>query len=102
MVDAVGDQLFGRALRLRVLLWVRDHTAVFFQGEAARGVEYSQAAVAKELATLEALGMVRKFGRPNNAGRQNYLAVDSPLWAVVDAARAAMEVQAEELRRSQP
>lgn len=84
--------MFGRPLRLRVLLWVRSRTTAFFQSEAARGVDYtSVSAVAKELETLEALGMVRKYGRPNNTGRQNYIRVDSPLWAIVEAADLALQ-----------
>lgn len=96
-MDGLGARLFGRALRLRVLVWVRLRDGTFFQSEAARGVAYSSAsAVAKELDMLESLGMVRKFGRPSGAGRQNYLRVDSPLWLVVDAALGALDSDAGE------
>lgn len=54
-------------------------------------MQYSGAsAVAKELDTLEKLGMIRKFGRPTNTGRQNYVRTDSPWWSIVDAARGAL------------
>lgn len=91
-MDTLGAALFGRSLRLRVLLWVRERREVFFQSEAARGVDYSGAsAVAKELDTLETLGMIRKFGRPTNTGRQNYVRTDSSWWSIVDATRAALD-----------
>ncbi len=91
-MDAVGSALFGRAIRLRLLVWVRTHDEPFFQSQAARAIDYSGvSAVAKELDMLERLGMVRKFGRPNRTGRQNYLREDAPLWAVVDATLAAID-----------
>ena len=91
-MDTLGSGIFGRPLRLRVLLWVRAKDGVFFQSQAARGVEYSGvSAVAKELDTLEQLGMVRKYGRPSNTGRQNYIRIHSPWWAIVDAAQAALD-----------
>lgn len=91
-VDALGATLFGRALRLRVLLWVRQQQGAFFQGQAARGVEYSGvSAVAQELERLEGLGMLRRFGRPANVGRVNYVRVESPLWEVVDVVAAILE-----------
>ncbi len=90
-MDAVGGELFGRAIRLRLLVWVRSQNEAFFQSQAARAIDYSGvSAVAKELDMLERLGMVRKFGRPNRVGRQNYLREDSPLWSVVDATVAAI------------
>ena len=86
MVDALGGDLFGRALRLRVMIWVYRQSNPFFQSQAARGVAYSGvSAVAKELDTLERLGMVRKYGRPNNIGRLNYVRVESLKWQIVEA-----------------
>lgn len=85
-MDGLGATLFGRRLRLRVLVWVRRQKTTFFQSQAARGVDYTGvSAVAKELDMLEALGMVRKFGRPSATGRQNYVRIESPLWSIVDA-----------------
>jgi hypothetical protein len=97
MVDGLGGGMFGRPLRLRVLLWVRAREGVFFQSEAARGVDYSGvSAVAKELETLEVLGMVRKYGRPSNTGRQNYVRTESPWWGIIDTASAALRGEAGE------
>ena len=82
--DDLGKLLFGRPLRLRVLLWVRGTEAAFFQAEAASGVTYSAAAVTSELDRLVDLEMVRRFSRPNNVGRLYYQRTASPLWAIAD------------------
>ena len=87
-VDAVGELLFGRRLRLRVLLWASEQKGAFNQSEAARGVGYnSSGEVAKELERLVQLDMVRKFGRPTRVGPQNYLRADHPGWEIADVAR---------------
>jgi len=87
-VDAVGELLFGRRLRLRVLLWASEQPGAFNQSEAARGVGYnSSGEVAKELERLVQLEMLRKFGRPSRVGPQNYLRADHPGWEVADVAR---------------
>ncbi len=88
-VDVIGELLFGRRLRLRVLLWASDQAHPFNQSEAARGVQYnSSGEVAKELERLAELKMLRKFGRPTRVGPQNYGVVDShPGWAIATVAR---------------
>ena len=87
-----GDQMFGRRIRLRVLLWAEARREAFNQSEAAVGVTYSSSGeVAKELERLVRLGMLRKFGRPSRVGPQNYLRVEHPGWAIAVAARAAVE-----------
>ena len=96
-----GDQLFGRRIRLRVLLWADDRHEAFNQSEAAVGVSYSSSGVvAKELERLVRLGMLRKFGRPARVGPQNYLRVEHPGWAIAGAARAAVEKGLPELEES--
>ncbi len=92
MVDHLGKLLFGRPVRLRVLLWVFSRgAAVFYQSEAATGVGYSAGAVAAELDRLETLGMVTKFGRPVGNERQNYVRVDHRYWDIVAAAKSSLE-----------
>src|SRR5271170_346715 len=92
-VDVIGELLFGRRLRLRVLLWVSDQAHPFNQSEAARGVQYnSSGEVAKELERLAELKMLRKFGRPTRVGPQNYKVVgDHPGWAIATVARTMAE-----------
>jgi len=92
-VDVVGELLFGRRLRLRVMLWVADQTSTFNQSEAARGVGYnSSGEVAKELERLVQLDMVRKYGRPTRVGPQNYVRAEHLGWGVVEAARRMVEM----------
>ena len=91
-VDAYGELIFGRRLRLRVLLWARTQADPFNQSEAAKGVDYSSSGeVAKELERLVQLGMLRKFGRVHRVGPQNYVRIDHPGWAVASAAQAAVD-----------
>ena len=87
-IDVVGELLFGRRLRLRVLLWVAEQDKPFNQSEAARGVNYtSSGEVAKELERLVALDMVRKFGRPVRVGPQLYTRIEHVGWGLAAAAR---------------
>ncbi len=92
VLSEYGNELFGRRIRLRVLLWAESRPEAFNQSEAAAGVAYSSSGeVAKELERLVRLGMLRKFGRPTRVGPQNYLRVEHPGWAIAVAARAAVE-----------
>ena len=92
VVDAYGELVFGRRLRLHVLLWVAERDDVFNQSQAAAGVGYSSSGeVGKELERLVALEMVRKFGRPSRVGPQNYARLaDHPGWLIAEAARTAI------------
>src|SRR5579862_589742 len=91
-VDAYGELVFGRRLRLHVLLWVAEQDEVFNQSQASVGVGYSSSGeVGKELERLVALEMVRKFGRPTRVGPQNYARIaDHPGWLIAEAARTAI------------
>jgi len=90
-LDEYGEELFGRRIRLRVLLWAHKQKEPFNQSEASKGVDYSSSGeVAKELERLVRLGMLRKFGRPARVGPQNYLRVEHPGWAIAAAARTAV------------
>ena len=96
-VDAVGELLFGRRLRLRVLLWAHDQAQAFNQSEAARGVGYnSSGEVAKELERLVQLQMLRKYGRPTRVGPQNYVRAEHPGWTVAEAARIMIDTEVAE------
>src|ERR1700681_2362443 len=98
-----GNQLFGRRIRLRVLLWAEAQHEAFNQSEAAVGVSYSSSGeVAKELERLVRLGMLRKFGPPARVGPQNYLRVEHPGWAIAIAARGAVEKGLPELGEAGP
>lgn len=91
VVDDVGELLFGRRLRLRVLLWAAAQPEPFHQSQAARGVDYSSSGeVAKELERLHELGMLRKFGRSNRRGPQRYVRIEHPGWAIAEATARAV------------
>jgi hypothetical protein len=91
-LEVYGEELFGRRIRLRVLLWAHKQKQPFNQSEASKGVDYSASGeVAKELERLVRLGMLRKFGRPSRVGPQNYLHVEHPGWAIAAAARSAVQ-----------
>ena len=66
VVDAVaewGELLFGRRLRLRVLLWVEEQEDPFNQSQAAMGVAYSSSGeVAKELQRCPFRGHLSRIG----------------------------------------
>ena len=97
LLDDYGELLFGRRIRLRVLVWAEEHEGVFNQTQAAKGVDYSSSGeVAKELERLVQLGMLRKFGRPSRVGPQNYVRVEDPGWAIAVAARSAVEARIQE------
>ena len=91
-IDTYGELLFGRRIRLRVLVWANTQANPFNQSQAAKGVDYSSSGeVAKELERLVQLGMLRKFGRPQRVGPQNYLRTKHPGWAFADAAEVVLE-----------
>ena len=88
--EEVSRLLFGRAMRLPILMWIRDRNdPAFFQGEVHAATNYPQSAVADELTRFDELGLIAKQERAN--GRQYYQRLDeSPLWDIVDAARSAV------------
>lgn len=92
LVEEYGESLFGRRLRLRVLLWVLARTEVFNQTQAARGVDYgSVGEVAKELERLVRLGMLRKYARLPAVGPQRYAREEGhPMWGAIGAVESAL------------
>jgi len=102
-VDSIGELLFGRRLRLRVLLWAAEQGHAFNQSEAARGVGYnSSGEVAKELERLVQLHMLRKYGRPGRVGPQNYVRAEHPGWTVAEAARLMIDAEAQHAEGDDP
>ena len=92
VLDEFGDQMFGRRIRLRVLLWAAEQPDAFNQSQAARGIDYSASGeVAKELERLVRLGMLTKFGREPRVGPQRYMRSEHPGWAIAEAARVAIK-----------
>lgn len=88
----IGQELFGRSLRLLVAYWIETRGEPrFFEREAALGVmafgaAFQQGEVSKELARLVRLGMLaveEEKGRPNR-GKKFYVRTDSPLWGTIE------------------
>lgn len=98
LADELGHTIFGRRIRLRVLLWVLDQEfEAFNQTQAAQGIQYSSvSAVASELERLVHLDMLRKFARPTGVGAQNYRRQAHPFWRIAEAAREALLDAAQE------
>lgn len=95
-VERLGKGLFGRALRLRVGLWVLeelDNGSTFFQSEAALGVKYSVSGVVAELDRLVSLGMVQRHEPTDGDRRVYYSPIESSYWGVVRAAAAALDIE---------
>ncbi len=95
-LDEYGDQLFGRRIRLRVLLWAHTQKQAFNQSEASKGVDYSSSGeVAKELERLVRLGMLRKFGRPSASAPRTTSVSSTPggpsPWRRATAVRAGLK-----------
>jgi hypothetical protein len=98
-VELVGRNLFGRRLRLRVLLWVLSADETFFLKEAADEIGYSASGVRDEFERLVDLGMLLR--NPPLAGdrRTYYSRTDSPLWDIIEATRLALLPQRDSARR---
>ncbi|MEP7223755.1 MAG: hypothetical protein ABI783_02190 [Actinomycetota bacterium] len=88
---ALGEGLFGRALRLRVAYWVMSREdPSFFQTEAVTGVGYAASGVVQELNRLVRLGMITRHEKTPGDRRLYYTRSESPLWKIVHAAAAAV------------
>ncbi len=88
----IGERLFGRPARLRIALWILEHdSGVFYQAEAVAGTGLPQSNVKEELERLVPLRMVTLAPRDKGSRRQYYVREDSPLWAVFEAVKQALE-----------
>ncbi|MEM7093169.1 MAG: hypothetical protein AAF567_09220 [Actinomycetota bacterium] len=93
-MEQVGKILFGRPLRLRVLLYVLerldDDAASFYQKEAAQAVDYGASAVTTELDRLIDLGMLARV-EVEGSRRLYYQPLgDNPLWNAIRWVRHSM------------
>ena len=89
--EHVSRALFGRSMRLPILMWIRARgDPAFYQGEVHAATGYPQSAVAGELARFADVGLICRQGRVSH-GRQYYVRDDdSALWTIVDAACGAL------------
>lgn len=90
-VHRVGNGLFGRGIRLKLALWVRDQKSPFFQAQAGREVDIPVQYLRAELARLAELGLIAQLpGEPGDRRLFYEVVSDNPLWEVFDAARRAL------------
>lgn len=87
----VSDLLFGRACRLPICAWVRDHDKRFHQSRVPTFGTTSRSNIRTELDRLVSAGMLHE-DRPGD-GRVHYEMTDSPLWQIVDVAVTATGLQ---------
>jgi hypothetical protein len=93
-VDRVGKLLFGRAIRLMRLIWIRRDAWVngFYLSQAASELVVSTSAVSSEIGRLVELGMLRRSDGGTSDRRINYECVqDHPLWAVAEIAASIFD-----------
>lgn len=87
----VGRLLFGRQVRLDLLLWIHARAdPTFFQGEPAAQLGAPQSAVRQELEKLVELRMLFREDPHPGSRRLYYSRTTSPLWEIADAARVAL------------
>jgi hypothetical protein len=91
-VDAtqVSDDMFGRACRLPLMLWVLRHPKDrVYQSEPPESLG-ARTALRQELDRMVRMGLLREE-RPDGDPRVYYAKTDSPLWEIVEAARDVLK-----------
>jgi hypothetical protein len=86
----LSGRLFGRGAFLPVAAWIRGREGSWYQGQISRDLGLHATAVAVELALLAELEMLTRLERQPGDPRQLFTATEHPLWAVIDAAEAAL------------
>ena len=86
--EQVSRDLFGRPCRLPLALWILSRDKSFFQSEPPRDLG-APTAIRQELARLARAGLIEPR-RPDGENRVYYEKTDSPLWAIIRAARDAL------------
>lgn len=88
MVDAetLSDVLFGRPMRLPLLIWIRDREdPLFFITEAAKATGFVHAHVRKELDRFAQIGLVQALPTKAKNDKQFFQRNDEcPYWRVVE------------------
>lgn len=92
----VSSQLFGRACRLPIAIWIlkRDKPR-FYQSEPPREIG-SATAVRQELMRLTTAGLLIEE-RPDAENRVYYVRTESAWWAVIQVAAELVEAEASAL-----
>jgi hypothetical protein len=89
-VSQVSAELFGRACRLPLALWIlRREKPRFYQSEPPLDLGPASA-VRQELQRFTRAGLLAQE-RPDGENRVYYVRTDSPLWEVIEAAASAVD-----------
>ena len=96
-VTKVSRALFGRGIRLKILLYLRCQTEPFFYSHIADELEIPPQYVGKEFMTYKALGLITEapelrddyVRRTAIWCRKNELC---PLWKIIDAASTVLDI----------
>jgi hypothetical protein len=86
----VSNEMFGRACRLPLMLWVHANPKDrFYQSEPPESLG-GRTAIRQELERLVRAGLLVEE-RPDADPRVYYVRTDSPLWEIVKAAASVVE-----------
>ena len=103
--DELAKLLIGRPGRLRLAGWILRDVAVgayFYQDEARKGTGDVINEVRQNLQHFEALGLIKTAHRDSGPGRRLYYQrMATPVWAVYEAALAAIETIEQQHRAPQ-
>jgi hypothetical protein len=81
----VSDELFGRACRLPLMMWLLEHPKDrVYQSEPPESIG-ARTAIRQELERLARAGLL-STERPDGDSRVYYVRTDSPLWEIVRTA----------------
>jgi DNA-binding MarR family transcriptional regulator len=85
--EHLSERLFGRPIRLPLLLWVSGCAAPdFFATEIAEQMHVSSSNVSQELDRLIDLGMIEPVARKRGDIAKRFVLVNHPGWGIVKAA----------------
>lgn len=89
-VSLVSAELFGRACRLPLALWILHREKPrFYQSEPPPDLGPASA-LRQELQRFTRVGLLAQE-RPDGENRVYYVRTDSPLWDVIEAAASAVD-----------
>ena len=91
LVREVSSCLFGGALRLPLLIWLRQERDEFYIKEAAGSLGAEQQSVGATLRRFAALGLVERVPTfPKDRRKFDRVNQSNPIWAVVEAIELAL------------
>lgn len=92
LTEQVGERLFGRPGRLRLMLWLIEQPveSELSQAEAARALGLRSRDVGEDLERLQALGMVSEPSRVARNREKRFMRLEHPMWRALSTVRDAL------------